>query len=198
MRRAFLIVTTVLVAGLATHGLATAREAPDVLPLFAAVFGNNVLDSDGATGAGDPNARGALSMVTPGPDQVCFGLNVLDMAEVTAVQVREGTAGRTGPVLLNLTPLPSSEGPSSGCVSDVPASVVADLRAHPDGFYLNVATTEFPDGAVRGQFFGTPTEGGDDWLLYAAGAGLLALGVVIGVLVGRRTIRGRARATFRG
>jgi hypothetical protein len=95
------------------------------------------------------------------------------------VQVREGTAGKTGPVLLNLTPLPSSESPSSGCVTNVPTSVVADLRADPDGFYLNVATTEFPDGAVRGQFFGAPTEDGDDWLLYAAGAGLLVVGLAI-------------------
>jgi hypothetical protein len=78
--------------------------------------------------------------------------------------------------------------------------VVADLRADPNSFYLNVATTEFPDGALRGQFFPTPTEEGDDadWLLYVAGAGLLVVGVAIGFLVGRRTTRGRAQATLTG
>jgi CHRD domain len=198
MRRAFLVGITALVAVLATYGLATAAIAPDETPLFAAVFGTNVLGPDGATDAGDKNARGALAMVTPGPTELCFGLNVLDMAEVTAVQVREGSSDQTGGVLVNLTPLPSSGSPSSGCVSDVPASVVASLRGHPENFYLNVATTEFPDGAVRGQFFATPTGGSNDWLLYVAGAGLLVVGIAIGTFAGRRTTRDRvnARATY--
>jgi hypothetical protein len=194
MRRALLVGIAVLVLLLATQGPARAREAPDVLPLFAAVFGINVLGPDGDTVVGDPNARGALSMVTPGPEEVCFGLNVLDMAKVTAVQVREGSAEETGHVLLSLTPVPSSESPSSGCVSDVPASVVANLRAHPDRFYLNVATTEFPNGAARGQFFGTPTGGGSDWPLYVGGAGLFLVGIGIGMFAGRRTARRRAAA----
>jgi CHRD domain len=155
MRRAFFVGITVLIGLLAIHDPATAREAPDDVPLFSAVFGVNVLGPDGEADVGDPDARGALSMVTPGPEEVCFGLNVLEMAEVTAVELREGTDGSAGPVLLSLTPVPGSEIHSSGCVSDAPASVVANLRAHPERFYLNVATTEFPDGAARGQFFDT-------------------------------------------
>jgi CHRD domain-containing protein len=199
MRRAFFVGIAGLIALLGTHGPATAREAPDVTPLFAAVFGVNVLGPGGDADAGDPDARGALSMVTPGPEEVCFGLNVLDMAKVTSVELREGTTESAGPVLLRLTPVPGSEIQSSGCVSDAPASVVANLRAHPERFYLNVATTEFPDGAARGQFFGTPTGGRRDaWLLYVGGAGLLLVGVGIGILAGRRTARSRTepQATY--
>jgi hypothetical protein len=116
------------------------------------------------------------------------------MAEVTSVEVRQGTADETGPVRLEITPTPSSGNPSSGCLSGVPASLITDLRAHPDGYYLNVATNEFPKGAARGQFFGTPTgSGGIDWFLYLAGAAVLVAAAAVGFLLGRRTTR---RGTF--
>jgi len=187
MRRRFLLGMAVVLAVLVPP-LAARASLPDRIPLFAAVFGTQVIGQ-----RGDLDSRGALTLVTPGPDHACFGLDVVGMAQVTSVEVRQGGADETGPVLFKLTPLPSSDGSASGCLSGLPASDVSALRAHPDDYYLNVATSEFPSGAARGQFFPTPDEGSTSWLPWLVGAGLVIVGGLIGFLVGRR---GRRRPTF--
>ncbi len=45
---------------------------------------------------------------------------------------------------------PNASGVSFGCVS-ASADVIAAIRANPSNYYVNVHTTDFPDGAIRGQ-----------------------------------------------
>jgi hypothetical protein len=186
MWRRFLFGMVVLLAIVGPRLRAQALP-PDRIPVFAAVFGTQILGSQG----GDLDSRGALTMVMPGPDRVCFGLNVVGMAKVTSVEVREGAADVTGPVRIKITPLPSSDSTASGCLSGLSTSLVADIRSHPEHYYLNVATAEFPNGAARGQLFGTPTEGGVDWLPYLVGGIIAVLATAVGFLLGRRVPRRR-------
>jgi len=38
-----------------------------------------------------------------------------------------------------------------GCRSDVSPDLLQDILQHPDAYYVNVHTTEFPAGAIRSQ-----------------------------------------------
>ena len=48
------------------------------------------------------------------------------------------------------TTQPDASGAASGCVV-VPRTLVAAILASPAGYYVNVHTTDFPNGAIRGQ-----------------------------------------------
>ena len=114
-------------------------------------------------GPGDPQGSGEATItVNPDAGTICYQLIVENLsANPTDAHIHLAPAGYSGPVVVRLTPPPATTGTSSGCatVADVPgATVPADLAglaaaisARPRVFYVNVHTTAFPLGAVRGQ-----------------------------------------------
>ena len=46
---------------------------------------------------------------------------------------------------------PGNSGRSTGCASNVDPAVLSEILVTPESFYVNVHTTDFPAGAVRGQ-----------------------------------------------
>ena len=101
-------------------------------------------------GPGDPDGNG-LARVTlnQGLREVCFDLEVFDIAPAFAAHIHAGAADVAGPIVVTLGP-PTS-GSSSGCVRDVDAGLIKDIRQSPSDFYINVHNADFPPGAVRGQ-----------------------------------------------
>ncbi|MBA2336451.1 MAG: CHRD domain-containing protein [Acidimicrobiia bacterium] len=57
--------------------------------------------------------------------------------------MHDGDAGTNGPIVIDFP------GPES-CV-DVERDVLREILRNPAGFYLDVHTVEYPDGAIRGQ-----------------------------------------------
>jgi hypothetical protein len=53
-----------------------------------------------------------------------------------------------------LAPLPALGGTAHGCVADVPRALVRAIAQTPSSYYVNVHSSEFPDGAIRGQLAG--------------------------------------------
>jgi hypothetical protein len=45
----------------------------------------------------------------------------------------------------------SGVGLATGCVGNQPRPLLRDIKNNPDQYYVNVRTSDFPDGAVRGQ-----------------------------------------------
>ncbi len=82
---------------------------------------------------------------------MCFELWVHDV-EVPAVaaHIHAAPPGVNGSVVVPLS-APDGAGQVAGCVRDLDASLVHDLTTHPGSYYVNVHTTAFPEGAVRGQ-----------------------------------------------
>lgn len=66
--------------------------------------------------------------------------------------IHEAAAGVAGSVIINLIGLGGTftNNTMSGTFP-VPADVAARILAHPENFYVNVHTTQFPGGAIRGQ-----------------------------------------------
>ena len=105
--------------------------------------------------AGDPVGTGSATVrLRRGQGQICFVLNATNITlPAAAAHIHRGAAGANGPVVITLRP-PAAGGGASGCVA-VTRTLVRQLLASRASFYVNVHTSEFPAGAIRGQLAGT-------------------------------------------
>ena len=105
----------------------------------------------GALGAGDPDGSGLATLtVNPGQKEVCYELSVEDiMLPAIGAHIHAGNAGENGPIVVELTP-PDASGVSSGC-AQVSRELALAIIQNPENYYVNVHTSDFPNGAIRGQ-----------------------------------------------
>jgi len=102
-----------------------------------------------APGPGDPDGTGtAWFWINPGQGEVCYVLEVENIAPATASHIHVAPAGVPGPIVIPLNP-PTS-GSSSGC-AEADRSLLVDILVNPSAYYVNVHNADFPPGAVRGQ-----------------------------------------------
>ena len=102
---------------------------------------------------GDPDGSGTATVrVNPAEGQVCWTLNVREVDSITAAHIHRGAAGISGPPVVPLT-TPDANGRSEGC-SAIDQAVARDMVGRAFDYYVNVHTTAFPTGAVRGQLRG--------------------------------------------
>jgi CHRD domain len=104
-----------------------------------------------APGPGDVDGTGTATLrLNPGQAKVCF---VLTASSITlpalAAHIHVGPIATPGPIVVGLSP-PDATGISGGCVSAPRATVKAILQ-NPSGYYVNIHTSDFPAGAIRGQ-----------------------------------------------
>lgn len=85
-------------------------------------------------------------------DTVCYKLTFENIGKATAAHIHEGESGQTGDVVVDFfsgtTERPS---PQDGCIRQVPAGLIESMQSHPQSYYVDVHTSDFPDGAIRGQ-----------------------------------------------
>ena len=98
-----------------------------------------------ADGVGD-----ALITVNLGQREVCWQTRVSNLDPATASHIHEAAAGIRGPIVIALS-APDGTGQASGCRSDQDVELLKRLLTNPAGFYVNVHTTVYPSGAIRGQ-----------------------------------------------
>lgn len=102
-------------------------------------------------GPGDPDGSGAASIeLNAEKGELCSTLTLSDISPPTAIHLHQAPQGQTGPVVLELPPPPEVAPPASVCVR-VASDLARKLREDPAGYYLEVHTREFSDGAIRGQ-----------------------------------------------
>lgn len=129
-------------------------------PLFAVLVGGNEVNTAGAANKGDLDGFGTatadISPIATGATTgtICFGITVRGIDTPTAAHIHLGRAGIPGGIVITLKPpLTGNPGSSSGCVVGVVVATLNQLRTSPANFYVNVHTTLFPGGALRGQLF---------------------------------------------
>lgn len=111
------------------------------------------VDLDGGQevpGPGDPDGRGETVVKLDYQDgKVCVNIQTKDIATATAAHIHKALRGQAGPVVVGL-PTPDEKGKVWGCV-DADRELIKNIGEHPEEYYVNVHTGEYPDGAVRGQ-----------------------------------------------
>jgi hypothetical protein len=142
-RMRVLAIVVVGLALLAFAGTAAAGGRP---------FTTSLTGAAEVPGPGDPDGSGTASItLNPGLGEVCFEIAVEDITlPAIGAHIHAGAVDDFGPVVVGLTP-PGEAGTSSGCVSDVSRDLILDILRHPENYYINVHTTDFAGGAVRGQ-----------------------------------------------
>lgn len=70
---------------------------------------------------------------------------------ITAAHIHRAPAGVAGPVVQPLALTPGAENGVVGRGSFTNPTLLAELRANPTGYYVNVHSTVCPPGVIRGQ-----------------------------------------------
>lgn len=81
---------------------------------------------------------------------------MLDITLPTAAaHIHEGEAGVAGDIVVTLEASVEIDGTgiglATGCVRNQPKPLLRAIKNNPDQYYVNVHTSDFPGGAVRGQ-----------------------------------------------
>jgi CHRD domain len=70
---------------------------------------------------------------------------------VTGAGIHKGAAGTNGPVVVAFDPIRFLNGHLSQTITGADPAILSDIIAHPDQYYTDVETTNFPSGVIRGQ-----------------------------------------------
>jgi hypothetical protein len=121
------------------------------------VFETDLTGAEEAPGPGDTDATGSALIKLPranGRGPLCFKLDWTGIdGTVTAAHIHSGAIGVAGPVVIPLfveQSLPGT-GDSHGCIQGVDRALTMDIGQNPTNYYVNVHSTVFPAGAIRGQ-----------------------------------------------
>ena len=124
----------------------------DATLLFAELRGSNEVPPTGSTVVGS-------SLVTIDNNNVItYEVNIDGLQNPILSHIHKNVAGANGPVVVNFATTASafSNGRTKGTIQVDPA-LAADIKANPANYYVNVHTTAFGGGEIRGQL-GTAIE----------------------------------------
>ncbi len=141
MRKTILVLAAALVAMLAIPALASATDTA----LQAKLKGGK----EEVPGPGDPNGSGFATVVLDDEaNEVCFVLAYNGIDTPTAAHIHRGKKGVAGPVVV---PLFTSSPTKANCVGPISRTLLKQIKAKPQDFYVNIHNAAFPAGAIRGQ-----------------------------------------------
>ena len=118
------------------------------------VVGNNfeaTLSGASEVPPGDPDGWGrARITINDAANTICTDLEVRDIGDVTAAHIHRGAAGVNGPPVVTLDAPDDNDSDDCDTKDD---ALIDEIRHNPAGFYVNVHTSAYPAGAIRGQLF---------------------------------------------
>lgn len=104
-----------------------------------------------ACNLGDPDGTGSAQItLNVGHASVCWEITVANITlPAAAAHIHRAPPGIAGGIVVPLS-APGSSGQASGCRTADPVLIQAIID-NPEEYYVNVHTSDFPAGAVRGQ-----------------------------------------------
>ena len=132
-------------------GPATRLNPASEITYTASLTGLEQVTSAART-AGDPDGAGMVRLtVDPERKRICYDFRLSGLSTPLMAHIHRGPAFRNGPSVVTLFTGPG--GDLDDCL-DWTRERLAEIVSDPTNFYVNLATTEFPDGALRGQLQG--------------------------------------------
>jgi CHRD domain len=101
-----------------------------------------------------PGGYGAFSAVVVGPNRLCYSYEVNGIGRPSAAHIHRGRAGVNGPIVIPLRTAATGAPGWVGGGAVTTSTLLTQIRTTPGGFYVNVHTARYPNGAVRGQLRG--------------------------------------------
>ena len=144
----------ILLASAGALGLAGCETVQEEINEATGPRVNAALTGANEVPAADPDGTGTAKIdIASALNTLCTDLEVRDIGAVTAAHIHRGAAGVNGPPVVTLS-APIDDDDSDDC--DVVADAVLDeIVDNPAGFYVNVHTADYPNGAIRGQLVRT-------------------------------------------
>jgi hypothetical protein len=126
----------------------TAVGASSKITLHAVLKGSNEVG-----GAFPKNGKGTATVtVDMSKNKLCWSLSVSGFKlPAIASHIHAGHAGKNGPIVVPFNTSPGKIGKAVGCTTVKSSSLLKAIAGHPTSYYVNVHTTTYPGGAVRGQ-----------------------------------------------
>ena len=145
----------ILAAGGALVAAAIAQTPPPIggRGFSTTLSGANECNAAGACNLGDPDGSGtAMIEVNVGQQRVCWKITVDNISAPMRGHIHKGPVGGAGGIVVPF--FEPSTVDLDGCTSTtqpVDRALLMDIIQHPQDYYVNVHTTDFPAGAIRGQ-----------------------------------------------
>lgn len=138
-----------LLSTLALAGCGTLEEA--AVQAVAKTHNATLTGADVVTSGGDPDGYATAQLsVSDSLDQICYDVNnVRNLAPITSLTINRAPRGKVGPAILRVTQ--ANEGGWKNCVSRS-EWLEQSFEYAPGAYYIQISTTQFPNGAIRGQF----------------------------------------------
>lgn len=142
----FVVLSWMALAAPGSSATAPARFAAFSVPLSGE---QEVNIAHPGGGTGDMKASGLAKLsVEPANRRICYDFRLSIASEPMMAHIHAGLPLRNGPPVIIL--FTGTGGKLSGCAPSTHGQL-AQIVADPSHFYVSVDTTQFPDGALRGQ-----------------------------------------------
>jgi hypothetical protein len=135
----------------------TSAAADEAAPMYQAGNGHFSIQLTGreVPDGGDPDGQGSATLdFNPEKEQVCFTITWTRLrGEVTALHLHVAARGSEGPHWIdffNNQKFPGAQSTAAGCIP-TPRDKIDAVINRPADYYLNVHSTTFEKGALRGQ-----------------------------------------------
>ena len=107
------------------------------------------LSGDNVPGGGDRDGWGRLRFeINNTTHRLCADLEVRSIADVTTAQIYRGREGDAGEPVARLERPDDDD--SYDC-KQIGVDLAQEIESNPSAFFAMVATSEYPNGAIRGQ-----------------------------------------------
>jgi len=135
-----------LAVAFSTLGLTQATAAQDAI-LQATMTGAQETPPNNSPGTGS-----AVVYVDADTNMLCVSYSFSNLvAPAVAAHIHEAPPGVAGPIRIPFPAPPAARSGSAFFCTSVDPAVLTRLTTNPAGFYVNVHSTTFPGGEIRGQ-----------------------------------------------
>ncbi|MFG3586166.1 CHRD domain-containing protein [Streptomyces sp. NPDC047990] len=133
------------------------KNAPGATYFTSVLTGDNEVPVKGKPAVGDKDGTAVALMRIQG-DEVSFAFAWTGTATPTMAHLHQGARGTNGDVKIPFFVEKLKDGSPFvfGTVKITDTRLLNTIKTHPDQFYFNLHTGEFPGGAVRGQAVALP------------------------------------------